>query len=75
MAIYLNGEKVEKLPGWAHEKIRDRVSEVVNAYFMRHPEELESFIEGQKLLKKRKEAENNDTVYIGDSSAGGGKRC
>ena len=55
MAIYLNGEPVEKIPESAMQTMSERLSFVVSTYFSNHPDEYVRFLEGQE--RRRREAE------------------
>lgn len=43
--MYLNGEKVDKLPQDAIEKMCKNISRVVSEYFAQHPEEFDEWME------------------------------
>ena len=55
MAIYLNGEPVEKIPESAMQTMAERLSFVVSTYFSNHPDEYVRFLEGRE--RRRREAE------------------
>ena len=61
--FYLNGEPVDKIPGWALDKMSERLSFVVSRYFSQHPEEYEKYLnspEHQAYLKEREVRMQNE---------------
>lgn len=55
MAIYLNGEQVDRLPENALQTMSERLSSVVSTYFSNHPDEYQRFLEGRERRRAERE--------------------